>query len=233
MINSRKMALEMFNSGCRIEERKERNRTVYYFTNYKDFEKTVAKKVVEALKADSILDHNLDYNPMVSIRKRQFEQYENALVRLKTIVSLERKPIYAIVAIPDPKLVNLTDFVVNLDYLTTKEFCHTHKVPEPTVHEGTEGLFRIDSIKHRFVVQYAKFLKKSITTDILVKTFGFLPQNERSNIYLPYVWDKYTIRTDQYGFWLNAYDGIDGRRVHTLGDLVDLGLVYKDKLIMV
>lgn len=53
---------------------------------------------------------------------------------------------------------SMIDFILNTDWMTTTEFCKYHGVPLPCISESADGLLRIDAIKHRMFVDYAKKL---------------------------------------------------------------------------
>jgi hypothetical protein len=60
------------------------------------------------------------------------------------------------------KLVTMVDYILNIDWMTTTEFCNETGAPLPTVRGGVDSFLQIDAIKHRMFVEYAKFLNKEL-----------------------------------------------------------------------
>lgn len=127
------------------------------------------------------------------------------------------------------KLISMVDFILEIDWMTTKEFCEKHGIPVPyftgEVESSAKLLLQVDAIKHRMFVDYAKLLNKNITTEILTKNLGFESIDARGG-YPSYVKWKYKIVNDQYGFRLEPYDSVDGCRIHKLNDLISYGIIY-------
>ena len=55
---------------------------------------------------------------------------------------------------------SMIEYILDIDWMTTTEFCKHYEVPPPTAIEGVEGLFRIDAVKHKMFLDYAKKLNK-------------------------------------------------------------------------
>ncbi|WP_192579301.1 dATP/dGTP pyrophosphohydrolase domain-containing protein [Dyadobacter aurulentus] len=51
-------------------------------------------------------------------------------------------------------------FILNIDWMTTTEFCEAYNVPLPTAREGVNGLLRIDAVKHKLFLDRAKALDR-------------------------------------------------------------------------
>jgi len=70
------------------------------------------------------------------------------------------------------KLISMVDFILEIDWLTTKEFCDKYKVPLPfftgEVKSSAEQFLQIDAIKQKMFVEYAKFLNKKLTLEMFV-----------------------------------------------------------------
>lgn len=64
------------------------------------------------------------------------------------------------------KLVTMVDYILNIDWMTTTEFCNETGAPLPTVRGGVYSFLQIDAIKHRMFVEYAKFLNKELTYEM-------------------------------------------------------------------
>ncbi len=65
-----------------------------------------------------------------------------------------------------------------------------------------------------------------LTAPILIINLGFEALDTRGG-YPQYKKGKYTITIDDYGFWLDAYDGIDGIRISRINDISGLGLTFQ------
>jgi len=64
------------------------------------------------------------------------------------------------------KLVPMTQFILDIDWMTTKEFCETYKIPLPTVTGGVNDFLQVDAIKQKMFVEYAKFLNMDLREDM-------------------------------------------------------------------
>lgn len=64
------------------------------------------------------------------------------------------------------KLIPMHDFVLEIDALTTLEFCNMYGCPVPkfigNVETSADQFLQVDAIKHRIFVEYAKFLNKPL-----------------------------------------------------------------------
>ena len=129
------------------------------------------------------------------------------------------------------KLISLIDYVLQIDFMTTVEFCNVYQIPKPKfacdVDFGVSEIFRIDAIKQKMFVDYAKFLNKDITVDIL-KTLGFNQAVYKGENMPEYTNGKYEIANDKYGFYLQPYDSVDGQRVRKVFQLCELGLTINN-----
>lgn len=131
----------------------------------------------------------------------------------------------------EKKIISMVQYILEIDWLTTKEFCDKYMVPHPyfigNVKTSADMLLQIDAIKHNMFVTYAKILNKNITSEILVKNLGF--ENVQFSRGLPkFKNGKYEIINDQYGYTLLPYDSMDGCRIHEIVDLVDYDMTYKE-----
>lgn len=59
------------------------------------------------------------------------------------------------------KMESMTDYILNIDWMTTTEFCKTYDVPLPTVSDGVNGFLQVDAIKHKMFVEHAKKLRRA------------------------------------------------------------------------
>lgn len=125
----------------------------------------------------------------------------------------------------------MVQFILEIDWMTTKEFCDTYSVPRPyftgDVKTSADKLLQVDAIKHKLFVEYAKFLAKDISIDILKNKLGFADLEVRGG-YPKFSNGKFTITNDEYGFWLEPYDSVDGIRLSKVEDLVGYGFNYND-----
>lgn len=123
----------------------------------------------------------------------------------------------------------MVDFILEIDWMSTKEFCDFYKLPHPyftgDVSTSAALILQVDAIKHRMFVEHAKLLNKNITAELLVTNLGFKNLDVRDGNPC-YQFEKYKITNDEYGFWLEPYDSVDGRRIHKLSDLTSLDLTY-------
>jgi len=62
------------------------------------------------------------------------------------------------------KLVSMVNFILDMDWLTTKEFCDKYGAPLPSPVGGVESavnqLLTIDAIKHRFFCSVCQTIKQ-------------------------------------------------------------------------
>ncbi len=121
-------------------------------------------------------------------------------------------------------LIPMIQFILDIDWLTTKEFCDIYQVPHPKftgeVESSVNNLLQVDAIKHKMFVDYSKLLNKKITADILMKNLGFecIEPNVYKNL------DR--IITFEYDtFWRNC-GHIQNIRVERLQDLTNLELIF-------
>lgn len=66
----------------------------------------------------------------------------------------------------------MVDYILEIDWLTTVELCNKYGIPLPKftgqVDSSVSEIFRIDAIKQKMFVDYAKFLSKNITLEMFV-----------------------------------------------------------------
>lgn len=64
----------------------------------------------------------------------------------------------------------MIDFILEIDWLTTKEFCDKYSVPHPVftgqIKSSADQFLRIDVVKQKMFVEYAKFLNKKLTIEM-------------------------------------------------------------------
>jgi hypothetical protein len=70
------------------------------------------------------------------------------------------------------KLVPMIDYILNIDELTTTEFCDIYNIPKPVftgeIKSSADQFLQIDAIKHKMFVEYAKFLNMNINEDMFI-----------------------------------------------------------------
>lgn len=134
------------------------------------------------------------------------------------------------------KLVSMVDFILEIDWLTTKEFCDAYGIPYPyftgEIKSSVDQFLQVDAIKHKMFVEYAKFLRKDLKIEMFIGEnpifVGFEKVDVRGGN--PKVKNrKYEITNDQFGFWLEPYDSVDGYRLHKIQDLVGLNVEIINK----
>ena len=64
--------------------------------------------------------------------------------------------------------MSMVDYILNIDWMTTKEFCLNTGAKIPNVSGGVNAFLQIDAIKHRMFIEYAKFLNLNITLDMFI-----------------------------------------------------------------
>ncbi|MDI9863986.1 hypothetical protein QM480_06605 [Flectobacillus sp. DC10W] len=134
-------------------------------------------------------------------------------------------------------LAPLSQYILGIDWMTTKEFCEQYNVNAPqlklTVLDSVNELLRIDAIKYKMFVDHAKFLNEPITEKLLVFC-GFQKSEDEREPVVKYVAvnheHRYEIIIDQYGYMLLPYCSVDSRRLNVMGDLSSLGLTYNDEV---
>jgi len=72
----------------------------------------------------------------------------------------------------------MDEFILNIDFMTTQEFCVKYNVPIPqlirdpdeniNIDKSADEFLRIDVVKHRIFVDYAKFLNKDLTLKMFI-----------------------------------------------------------------
>lgn len=129
------------------------------------------------------------------------------------------------------KLVSMSTYILDIDYLGTKEFCEKYNIPLPfytgDVRTSADQFIKLDLIKYKMFVDYAKLLQTEITADILVKKMNFEKRNEFSRFPI-FKKDEFYITkcTDGHGFYIKKYDFRYFRMISKIEDIVNLGLSY-------
>ena len=80
------------------------------------------------------------------------------------------------------KLVPMTQFILDIDWMTTKEFCENYKIPLPTVTGGVNDFLQVDAIKQKIFVEYAKFLNTDLREDMFTGENPIFPNMHRGTI---------------------------------------------------
>ncbi len=130
----------------------------------------------------------------------------------------------------------MVKFILEIDWLTTKEFCDKYSVPHPfytgEVNSSVDKLLQVDAVKHRMFLEYAKFLNKDLTKDMFVGESpifvgfevvdvcdgAFTLSGESVNTQVKN--EKYTITFVKDGFYLDS----DGVRLVKIEDLASAKL---------
>ena len=131
------------------------------------------------------------------------------------------------------KLIPMVQFILDIDWMTTIEFCNTYEVPHPQwtgdVRTSADKFLQVDAIKHKMFTEYAKFLSKKLTVKMFTgtnpKIIGFESVDVRGGN-PKFKNGKYEITNDEFGFFLEPYDSVDGCRISRVEDLVNYGFSY-------
>lgn len=126
----------------------------------------------------------------------------------------------------------MVKFILDIDWLTTKEFCDKYSVPHPfytgEVNSSVDKLLQVDAVKHRMFLEYAKFLNKDLTQDMFVGEsaifVGFEAFNINGDSNTQVKNGKYTITFVKDGFYLSPYDSVDGVKLVKIEDLASAKL---------
>ena len=133
-------------------------------------------------------------------------------------------------------LVTMVEFILEIDSMTTTEFCKEWNVPLPNwtgdVKTSSDKFLQVDAIKSKMFIDYAKFLNKKFTAEDLVKIFGF----ENLGIFgtLESFKSKNEFVTKGSGGFLLEQPGNTGIRLITIdkvNDLAGLGIEFDLKAI--
>lgn len=119
----------------------------------------------------------------------------------------------------------MTKFVLETNELTRaeiwKQYLNSDSKYFSNVTISTES--GLGKIKHSICVQYAKFLSKKITVQLLTNELGFtfLESKENSTVFIN---NGYCVVNHGSSFWLSSYDATEGREIKTVEDLVGIGI---------
>lgn len=75
----------------------------------------------------------------------------------------------------------------------------------------------------RGINEYADLLNTPLEEDLLVNYLKFTSLDVRGGS-PRFQYGNYEITNDKYGYYLDPYDSMNGRRIHTINDLTNLGL---------
>lgn len=67
----------------------------------------------------------------------------------------------------DPIESSMIKFILDIDWMTTTEFCNTYKIPLPTASGGAAGFLAVDAIKHKMFVDHAKKLSRAAGAELI------------------------------------------------------------------
>lgn len=140
------------------------------------------------------------------------------------------------------KLVPMTQFILDIDWMTTKEFCETYKIPLPTVTCGVNDFLQVDAIKQKMFVEYAKFLNMDLREDMFTGENPIFPDFVKCT-------QKYAVNNnilksfDDFGkneFSITMYRNYDANgvkkttfvtsyRIKKVEQLATFGLLYNER----
>jgi len=135
-------------------------------------------------------------------------------------------------------LMPMVQFILEIDWLGTAEFCDVYGLPHPyytgDVKTSAKQFVNLDLIKHKLFVEYAKLLNKNLTLEMFVgknplilgfNYVGFNPKSKKIRN------GNYEFTFDEHNFWLKNWDSDDEIRLHKkVEDLVSYGFAYNNKL---
>jgi hypothetical protein len=123
------------------------------------------------------------------------------------------------------KLISMTKFVLETNELTRAEIWKEYLNSDiKYLHRPLFGMSSgLAEVKQDSCVQYAKFLSKKITVQLLTNElcFELLESKDKD---MEFINSGYCIICTGSGFWLSSYDAAEGREVKTVEDLVGLDI---------
>ena len=114
----------------------------------------------------------------------------------------------------------MSRFVLETSSLTTIEFCSKYEIPRPS---DFLSECKFKEIKLRGFVDYAKFLSKKITVEVLTKELGFVFLDSKDKS-IEFINNGYCVVNTKHDFWLCSHDATEGREIKTVEDLVGIGI---------
>lgn len=108
------------------------------------------------------------------------------------------------------KLVPMVQLILDIDYLTTKEFCNEYGVPHPyftgNVETSADKFLQVDAVKHRMFVSYAKTLNRKLDKTMFIGNtsifIGFKSSNTQPENLFTY--EDVEILNNKDGFYILA-----------------------------
>jgi len=130
----------------------------------------------------------------------------------------------------------MAKFILQIDQMTTNEFCKDYNYPllffTGNIKYLTDSILEVDAIKHKMFVEYAKFLAKDISIELITNHLGFVEVDvrggQRKFNFKSESSGTHTIIKDEFGFWFEQSGSSDGRRIHKVENVVDYGFCYTD-----
>lgn len=130
-------------------------------------------------------------------------------------------------------LLPMVQFILEIDWLSTVEFCDTFNLPHPRftgeVESSAKQFVNLDLVKHKMFVEYAKLLNKKLTADMFVGKnpliLGFKKNNYVKGDYIILENGKYEITINEDGFWLDFHDS-GAIKINRVENLVGYGFYY-------
>ena len=125
-------------------------------------------------------------------------------------------------------LKSLSDYILDIDFMTTNEFCLAYKVPMPyftgDVKTSVDLILQIDAIKQRMFVEYAKFLNKELCMEMFEGDRKIFEGGQYIDRQPSHDWNTYEIK--DVVIFMDSNKGQNrpiGKRV---SDLTGKGLTY-------
>ena len=121
----------------------------------------------------------------------------------------------------------MVDFILEIDFMTTGEFCKNYELQLPTIQDGADGLLQIDAIKHKMFVEHAKFLNKKLSLDMFEGENAVFIGGQYVDRQPSSHWNTFEIKNKV------VFQDSNGRKNNSLGlkvsDLCGLGVLYNDR----
>lgn len=132
----------------------------------------------------------------------------------------------------EEKLKSMVEYILEIDWLTTSEFCKKYNYPLPyftgEVKSSAQQFLDLDAVKHRMFVEYAKFLNKKLNIEMFVGQKAIFPgfeltkDFENKSVVKQIGSEQVYIREQDFKDFEMNYP----RGAQRIEDIVSLGLIY-------
>lgn len=129
------------------------------------------------------------------------------------------------------KFKPMVDYILDIDWMTTTEFCEKYQIPKPRFYPGATpeemaGYFlQVEAIKAKIFIEYAKQIKRAIPIN---KPESLTKENFWNELY-----DKYPDKMKVFCSWVDEYKekvnweqlfGNAGKKYHDLPIAMQIGI---------